>query len=147
MTISGGVNEQRVFGNYGPAAPAEVLGDLLQGTGSNMLLHESSSSATAELILSPREGSITPPNPNAPGYDGDSSSDEPDSPQQQPVHVFHTADPLPAARPQYVPQAPPPAPAPEQPAPAATQAPASGPLTPEQIYQQLQQLQKNQPQK
>ena len=96
MTISGGVTEQRVFGTYGPAAPAEVLGDLLQGTGSNMLLHESSSSAPPELILSPRVGDVTPPNPNAPGFDGDTPSDDADRPQpsDQPVHVLHSADPI-----------------------------------------------------
>jgi hypothetical protein len=147
MTITGGVTEQRVFGTYGPAAPAEVLGDLLQGTGSNMLLRENSSAAPTELILSPREGSVTPPNPNAPGFEGDAPSDEADGPQpaDQPAHILHSADPVPAARPPYVPPAETPAATPPQPAPAVNPAPASGPLTPEQIYQQLQQLQKNQP--
>jgi hypothetical protein len=149
MTITGGVVEQRVYGVYGPAAPSEVLGDLLQGTGSNMLLHEYSSSGPAELILSPRVGDVTPPNPDAPGFDGDSPSDDAAAPQtpDQPAHVLHSADPLPAPRPPYVPPAPPQAPAttPAEPAPAANPAPSSGPLTPEQIYQQLQQLQKAQP--
>jgi hypothetical protein len=149
MTITGGVAEQRVYGKYGPAAPAEVLGDLLQGTGSNMLLRETSSSAPAELILSPREGSVTPPNPNAPGFDGDRPSDEADSPQPPypPVHILHSADPMPPARPQYAPPAETPTLAPALPAAAVTPSTSNGPLTPEQIYQQLQQLQKNQPQK
>ncbi len=144
MTITGGVVEQRVYGNYGPAAPAEVLGDLLQGTGSNMLLRETSSAAPAELILSPRVGDVTPPNPSAAGFDGDTASDDTAAPQppDQPVHILHSADPMPV-RPSYVPPASTPTTSPEQPAPVATPASSSGPSTPEQIYQQLQQLQKS----
>ena len=39
MKITGGVADERVFGTYGPAAPGKVLNSLLDGTGSNMLLH------------------------------------------------------------------------------------------------------------
>ena len=63
MHISGGVPEQRVFGNYGPAAPATVLATLIDGTGSNMVLRESASDGPAELILTPRVGGPTPPSP------------------------------------------------------------------------------------
>ena len=40
MKITGGVVDQRVFGKYGPGAPAEILATLLNGTGCNMLLRE-----------------------------------------------------------------------------------------------------------
>ena len=65
MKITGGVQEDRVFGVYGPGAPSEILATLLDGTGSNMLLVQSQNQAPTELILSPRHGGVTPPNPNA----------------------------------------------------------------------------------
>jgi hypothetical protein len=64
MAVKGSVIDERVFGTYGPAAPAEVLATLLKGTGSNMMVVAGSSHA-AELILTPRQGGPTPPNPNA----------------------------------------------------------------------------------
>lgn len=65
MKITGGVNDERVFGQYGPAVPSKVLGELLDGTGSNMLLMHATAATPAELILTPRQGGPTPPNPNA----------------------------------------------------------------------------------
>ena len=38
MKVTGGVADERVYGQYGPSAPAVVLASLLDGTGSNMLL-------------------------------------------------------------------------------------------------------------
>ncbi|MGI4829229.1 MAG: hypothetical protein ACRYFU_13700 [Janthinobacterium lividum] len=63
MKITGGVADQRVFGDYGPAAPATVLATLLDGTGSNMLLSETAAAQPALLILTPRTGGATPPGP------------------------------------------------------------------------------------
>lgn len=64
MKLTGVVAEQRVFGNYGPAAPATVLATLLDGAGSNMLLRESGDAAApTELILTPRLGGPSPPAP------------------------------------------------------------------------------------
>ncbi len=65
MRITGGVEDQRVFGNYGPAAPATILATLLDGTGSNMLLQETAADQPAVLILTPRTGGPTPPSPTA----------------------------------------------------------------------------------
>jgi hypothetical protein len=79
MKISGGIADERVFGNYGPGAPALILASLIQGTGSNMILRETASHAPAELILTPRGGGPTPPNPNAPSFD----DDEDNSPASQ----------------------------------------------------------------
>ena len=66
MKITGGVADERVFGKYGPAAPAQVLASLIDGTGSNMLLRDTASNVPAELILTPQGGGPTPPNPTAP---------------------------------------------------------------------------------
>jgi len=78
MTITGGVADERVFGNYGPAEPSTILATLLGGTGSNMLLRESTSNAPSELILTPRTGGVTPPSPTAAVY-----NDAPDDDQRQ----------------------------------------------------------------
>lgn len=131
MKITGGVTDERVFGKYGPAGASEVLTDLLDGTGSNMLLKETADKVPAELILSPRTGGPTPPNPNAPGFDDDSSPSDAE------------AQPRPALPPQQraVPQTQPWMP----PVPDVNgQPPANPPRTPQEIYQQLQQLQQQQ---
>lgn len=61
MHITGGIPEQRVFGDYGPAAPATVLATLIDGSSTNMLLRETMADQPAELILTPRTGGPTPP--------------------------------------------------------------------------------------
>jgi hypothetical protein len=71
MKITGNIAAQRVFGRYGPGPPAEILATLLDGTGSNMLLIAHQSGAPQELILTPREGSVTPPNLSAVGFEDD----------------------------------------------------------------------------
>jgi hypothetical protein len=65
MKITGGVTDERVFGQYGPDAPAKILAQLLDGTGSNMLLLQATATTPAELILTPRHGGPSPPNPSA----------------------------------------------------------------------------------
>jgi hypothetical protein len=66
MKITGGVADEPVYGRYGPAAASEILSTLLDGTGSNMLLREPTASMPGELILTQRNGGVTPPDPNAP---------------------------------------------------------------------------------
>ncbi|HWZ50284.1 MAG TPA: hypothetical protein VNW54_02355 [Granulicella sp.] len=63
MKVTGRVADERVFGHYGPSTQAAVLAELLDGTGSNMLL-VSGARGPAELILTPRVGGPTAPNPN-----------------------------------------------------------------------------------
>jgi len=127
MKITGGVTDERVFGKYGPAGASEVLSNLLDGTGSNMLLKETADKVPAELILSPRTGGPTPPNPNAPGFDDDSSSSDA-------VEQARPAPPPP--QPPAVPQTQPGMP----PVPDVNgQPPTNQPRTPQDIYQELQQ--------
>jgi hypothetical protein len=128
MKLTGAVADERVFGQYGPAAPSKILRTLLDGTGSNMLLLEATRATPAELILTPRRGGPTPPNPNA---------------------AIREEEPLPPpARPEY-----PPAPAPEETAPGNPQAaqPAvpessNSVKTPQQIFEQLQRIRQQQQQ-
>ncbi len=146
MKITGGVTEERVFGSYGPADPSTVLSSLLNGTGSNMMLRFDSSRRPEELVLTPRQGGPTPPNPNASRY----ASREDDLP---PERTF--------GRPQSAEPAHPPASAqnPVQPAPqpgtglpttpavdssTTTQQSPNGVKTPQEIYDQLMKMQQQQ---
>jgi hypothetical protein len=76
VTISGGVADVRVFGNYGPARPSAVLSTLLDGTGSDVVLRKGPDATITELILTPRGGGAVPPGPNASvwGPDDDQSN-------------------------------------------------------------------------
>jgi hypothetical protein len=122
MKITGGVTDERVFGQYGPDAPAKILGQLLDGTGSNMLLLQATAATPAELILTPRHGGPSPPNPNA----------------------YHE-EPAPV-RPQYpLPEQP----EGSAPRPRPSSDPAHAPndiKTPQQIYEQLQRMRQQQQQ-
>ena len=153
IKITGGVADERVFGEYGPAASSEVLAALLDGTASNMVIVQNTASAPAELILTPRMGGPTPPNPNTTRFD-DTDSDEP------PVRQPEAAQPNP---PQPPPQTQTPAPttppaaaaAPIQnnpdtaaptppPADSTQQQSPNGVKTPQQIYDELMRLRQQQ---
>ncbi len=152
IKVTGGVAEERVFGDYGPGEPADVLGKLLDGTGSNMLFVSSVDGKTPELILTPRTGGVTPPNPNASRFD-DNADAEDESRQQV------TPAPQPSES-QSQPARPNPVATPIQPAQAAgdanaqspqpTTAPAdpsqspNGVKTPQQIYDELMRLRRQQ---
>jgi hypothetical protein len=69
MKIVGGVADQRVYGSYGPAPAATVLQTLLDGTGTNILLQETSIHTPEQLVLTPRTGGPMPPPPSSPSYD------------------------------------------------------------------------------
>ena len=139
MKITGGVEEQRVFGNYGPAPLSTILATLLDGTGANILLLGGNAGTPPELVLTSRTGGGEPPGPNSPTYAMyDDSSD-------------HSSRVAPTAARPAVTTLPTPTPAVSASAPAtAVPPPASGPakvLTPEMVMQELQQMQAQQDQK
>jgi len=154
MKITGGVNDERVFGNYGPSAVNAVLTSLLAGTGSNMMLTANSANGPGELILTPRMGGPTPPNPGAPGFEDDALADEALRP---PPPVQPVSPPMPrlpfgqatqgavlnngAAAPATTSVSATPATGTATPDATAPQS-SNGAKTPEQIYQQLQELQR-----
>lgn len=139
ITITGGVAEERVFGSYGPAISSQVLGQLLDGTGSNMLFLSSIEDKPAELILTPRGGGPTPPNPNAMrSNDNADSEDTPVDPSNNPSESVPGA-PTSAAPPGALPGAPAPSTDPNQESPNGTK-------TPQQIYDQLMKLRQQQQQ-
>jgi hypothetical protein len=146
MKITGGVKDERVFGEYGPAPTDQILSALLDGTGSNMVLVHGDGPAPAELILTPRQGGPTPPSPNSAAFN--------DRPEPQPV-------PLPQAEQSAQPVTQAPIVPPVTPAGGASNAtnpdnssqPQSpnGVKTPQQIYEELQRMrlqqqQQNKPQ-
>jgi hypothetical protein len=119
MKIEGLGGDERVFGNFGPGAPRDVLADLLAGTAYNqVLLGDLSNGAPRELILSPatRGGaSAASPTPQA-------NANADDGNEAEAVET--------------------PPPPPQQPEPPAgsTQQPPPGVRTPQQLFEQLQQM-------
>jgi hypothetical protein len=140
IKITGGVADERVFGQYGPADPTQVLATLLDGTGSNMILVHSDGTTPSELILTPRQGGPTPPNPNAAAFN---DRPEPNVPPAQYAQPQPYPQPLGGA---IIP--------PANAGPSTGAAPANpsqpdnpnGVKTPQQIYEQLQRMRQQQQQ-
>ena len=63
LKVTGGVPDERVFGNYGPGSVQQVVADLLDGLYVNLVLLDGTATAPKELILTPRTGGPTPPSP------------------------------------------------------------------------------------
>lgn len=140
VKITGGVTDERVFGHYGPAAPADVLATLLTGNGSNMLLLHRDGNTPAELILTPRLGGPTPPNPNASVFDEAPEPQEPAEPQEPISSAPPTSSPHHGTFVETTPgTAAPPSSDPSQ----QPQSP-NGVKTPQEIFEQLQRLRQQQ---
>ena len=156
MKVTGAVAEDRVFGTYGPADPQRVLATLLDGTGSNILIRSGATDAPLELILTPRTGAPTPPNPNA-NLAGNDQDDDGSPPPGSPISPAAAMRGRQAVLPGSSPIPPPAANQTSQPAPddaavipaASAQPPAAGTdpgtsgdavKTPQQIFEQLQRL-------
>jgi len=154
IKLTGGVKDERVYGHYGPAATSEVLSSLLDGTESNMLL-VANTNGPSELILTPRLGGPTPPNPNA-GV-ADRQDEEPRQDAQgfgirRPIGMHRGVENAPAMDQGAAPPSNPDAiqnPAPTTGGATADQSTDQSPngiKTPQQIYEQLRQLQQQQAQ-
>jgi hypothetical protein len=155
ITITGGVSEERVFGSYGPGSLSQVLNELLDGTSSNMLFVSSVDNKPAQLILTPRIGGPTPPNPNAMQFDNaetDAGDPPPVNPPEPPDESNAQTPPAPAPAPGTQPVAQPA----EQPSAAnsnnsstgsstdSNQQSPNGVRTPQQIFDQLMKLRQQQ---
>lgn len=145
MTINGGVEDQRVFGSYGPGDASTILATLLDGTGVNLFIREGDNHQPTELILTPRSGA---PGPAITAKDAEIGSNEPVAAGPG-VHELAPGDSMPLSPSSGGAQANNSAnsgvnPAAAQPAPdASSQAPASnGQLTPDQVYQKILEMQK-----
>lgn len=139
MKITGGVADERVFGSYGPEPAAQVLNSLLDGTSSNMIFVGSNGTTPAELILTPRGGGATPPNPMAASSNQNNQPDEP--PSREPYQSNLPEQSAPANPPETSPE-PPPAPAQD----TTQQQSPNGVKTPQDIFNQLMKLRQQQSQ-
>jgi hypothetical protein len=144
IKITGGVSDERVFGEYGPAPPDQVLSALLDGTGSNMVLVHSDGTAPAELILTPRQGGPTPPNPNAAAFNDRSEPQE--IPHNQAVQPGQSVPEIPNPNNQVNPVANPGASTETPPANSSQPQSPNGVKTPQQIYEELQRMRQQQQQ-
>jgi hypothetical protein len=102
LKITGGVQDERVFGNYGSAPLSAIIATLLDGTGTNILFLEGDANHPPRLILTPRSGGVTPPGP-----DTSASDDQPPSGMQSGQAAMPSNDhpqPAPNAAPRGLPQ-------------------------------------------
>ena len=130
MTVDGLNRDQRIFGTYGPGDPHEVLGELLDGTGYNVLMFGQTEAGTPrQITLSQRTANVPgATRPNAPQNQDDDATADDDQSQQQPAY-----------------QPPPAQPDPNAP-PVNNNSQQGGVRTPQQMLQQLQQLRQQQQQ-
>lgn len=75
IIITGGVADQRVFGNYGPAKPSTILSKLLDGSGVNVVLRGGPHATITELILAPLGKGAVPPSPDSAVWGPDDPKD------------------------------------------------------------------------
>ena len=129
MSIDGLTKDQRVFGIYGPADPREVLSELLDGAGYNVLmLGSTDSGAPRELQLSARNsGPAAAGQPNVVAQQQQQDEDQDDMP---PPPSYPPAGEV----------------VPHPPVPANQIAPNGGVKTPQQLLQELQQMRRQQQQ-
>ncbi len=126
---------------------------LLDGTGVNMMLLQTPGTAPAELILTQRNGGPTPPNPNA---SRDEERDLMTNRRFGPMRTASTTTAAARAAPAAIPAPRPfrvnpnhnqpvdPASATQSPPATTTQQSPNGVKTPQQIYQELQQMRQQQ---
>lgn len=119
VKISGLNSDQRIFGSYGPAPARDVLSQLLDGSGYNVLMIGDRGQGTPrQVVLSKQPTGPAPPAMNSPSESSDdNSSADVEEPQ------------------------PPPQPEPPPAAPNNGFGPGAQPRTPQQILQEMQQRQ------
>ena len=131
--VVGNVPDQRVFGSYGPGQASDVLLQLLQGSGYNVLLAgDLGHGAPSQIVLTPRRGGSPNPsagtNPQQQQQMQPQDQDDSDNMDQQPEQPEQPEETVPAI---------PPSPQPGQPGTGP-----NGPVrTPQEIMQEMQQRQ------
>lgn len=133
--VVGNVPDQRVFGSYGPGLASDVLLQLLQGSGYNVLLAgDLGHGAPSQIVLTPRRGGSA--NPSA----GANSQQQQMQPQDQDDNDNVDQQPEQPEQPEEtVPAIPPNPPQPNQGQPGTG---PNGPMrTPQEIMQEMQQRQ------
>jgi len=83
--VDGFATDQRIFGSYGPGQARDVLAQLLQGSGYNLLMVGDQGQGTPrELLLSARNATAGP-TPTKPGSTGEDEDADTEEPAPQPV--------------------------------------------------------------
>ena len=126
MAVDGLNKDQRVFGTYGPGDPQEIISELLDGTGYNVvMLGRTDAGTPKQVTLTPRLGGGVPKGPapmrSQPIPQDDDADDE--SQQSQPMIANPVVE------------------SPQQLAPGPG---ANGVRTPQQMMQELQQMRQQQ---
>lgn len=90
--VEGAVSDQRVYGAYGPGQARDVLTQLLQGSGYNVLLAgDLGQGAPREIVLSPRrKGAASPTNAAVDRPQQDPDEEIPEQPEDQPPPAVAT---------------------------------------------------------
>jgi hypothetical protein len=90
MAIEGLDKSARVFGQYGPGTPRDVLTELLDGTGYNfVLLGGANGSVPRELVLTARSNTPLPAAAAAANSEDEDNSDEDDQESPGPGALVH----------------------------------------------------------
>jgi hypothetical protein len=98
--VDGFSSDERVFGAYGPGKPSDVLSQLLQGSGYNVIMvGDEAGGVPRQIQLSPRQTANAPP---AAARSVPNSTAEEEEPEEQP-----TPEEPPPNRPGFQPGAPP----------------------------------------
>ena len=122
MSIDGLNKDQRVFGTYGPGDPQQVISDLLDGTGYNVvMLGRTEAGTPKQVTLTPRAGGVS----NGPAGIRPQPMNQDDDVEDEPPQPI-IANPVVEPPQQQPPQAP------------------GGVRTPQQMLQDLQQMRQRQ---
>ena len=122
-TVEGLTTDQRVFGNFGPGTARDVLSQLLQGSGYNVLMiGDQGQGVPRQLLLSARQGGGAQPAPAARASQPSPEEEEAEEPPANP-------EPAPPSRPSFTPGYP------------AAGPPGAPVRTPQELMQDLQQRQ------
>jgi hypothetical protein len=95
VKIEGLASDTRVFGDYGPGQARDVLSQLLEGTGYNVLMvGDQGQGAPRQIVLTARQAGGAQPAPNvsqpAAGDDDADADDQPQTPPPAPVRPGFT---------------------------------------------------------
>lgn len=141
MKITGGVEEERVFGSYGPGTAAVVLQQLMDGTPCNMVLQSDRAMIPLQLTLTPLSGKASPPSPMQ-SRNQQEDEDDPGRLEERPSPPVRTPQPASPLPPQAQPDN-----SPNNnnttatPQDGTSDQPSNGAKTPQQVLEQLRRLQ------